>query len=134
MSTHKRDLLARVNLAEANYLAPKTLRGKLRLIWGNLTKKTWTQKVPTFEEMEIGHVKALTCLDPMSDLEPPVYWTPLIQLVDPSEELLEKIEYIHHEHEKNNSTHYKTTEKAIEYYKTESRNIISLVIFLDSVL
>lgn len=123
LDADRQKALDRVNLAEADYLMPTTLRGKLRLAYNNLTQKVNLKKIPVFDMYGENEVNTFTFFNSFQDIEPCNIWTPLIQMTAPSEEFLERIEFLQYDYEQTKGRHFKTDEEIIEYHKKEAQNL-----------
>lgn len=119
----KEKALQKIKETEASYLAPRSLRGKLRLALHRISEKTYLKTVPPFSEFGESEVNQYTYFNSFVDIEPSSLWTPLVQLIYPSEELLEKIEFLHYEYENSKTRNFKNTKEVIEFHKTQMYNL-----------
>lgn len=123
INQQKERALEKANEAETEYLMPKTLRGKLRLAYNNMSQRVNLRRMPPFEKYGEEDINRFTYFNAFQDIEPCTIWTPLIQLTPPSEELLEKIEFLQYDYEQSKKEHLKTDDEIINNHRQEAYNL-----------
>ena len=114
---------------EEKYLNPVSASGKLKLTWANITEKTYKGIVPTFDQLTVGDFALHSFLHIDFHLNSPFLWTPLIQLTDPSEELLESMEDMKEEFkEVMRNKRLRSDRDVISFHFTESRSIVKRMV------
>ena len=125
----KSDKLELLEKAEHQFLQPSTFSGKVRLAWAKITELTMRKSVPSFDRMTINDNNELCFLTYPHHLDSPFFWTPLIQLIDPSEELLEQLEDLKVEDRKTKkSKSLKTDRDVIDFHNRQSRQLVKAVV------
>lgn len=125
----KSDKLEVLQKTEQEFLQPSSLSGRVRLAWTKITELTMRKSVPSFDKMTVPDLNELCFLTYPYHLDSPFYWTPLIQLIDPSEELLEQLEDMKVEDRKTKkSRQLRTDREAIDFHNMQSKQLVKAII------
>lgn len=114
---------------ERDFLQPTSLSGRLRLAWSKVTELTMRKSIPAFDQLTVPDLNELCFLTYPTHLDSPFYWTPLLQLTDPSEELLEQLEDLKVEDRKaKKSGQLKTDRANIDFHNAQTRQLVKALI------
>lgn len=122
-STVDRQKLDKLEQDEKNFLMPKSTFGKLLLKYSNITAKTYAALVPPFDNLNLADVAAHTNIHYNQTFMSQFLWTPLIQKIDPSEELLEYLEDIKYDTKKTVEKNLGSSE-LIKYFNKQTKDTV----------
>ncbi len=101
----------------------------MKLAYARLTSYVHKKTIPNFDNITLRALGELSFVVPNYHLISFFYWTPLIQLIDPSEDLLEIFEDIKYEENANKKPKgYRRDESIAEEYFERSRELVRSMI------
>lgn len=101
----------------------------MKLAYAKLNHYVTIKTIPSFEDISLSEMQGLTFARSTFHLDNPFKWTPLIQLVDPSEDFLEFMDELKEEENcSKSSKDFKTDEKVTCEYALRSKDMVRALV------